>query len=299
MSDDARENKALPLALESLEEKINRWTGWDEGEWQMDWMKVYRSAVGWAAGGSLVGAAHALVSGRAVIPNALLFSGYTAMVTGIYFSSREVIFGREIERFRQESLALGLPETVARDYPWRWDILCGGLTGAITGALAGQRRNTALAGAILFGSAAVAIRASSAAISDFALPKMLPVEQIELERRRRRQVMTASELDRLEEREKIENESKKPWIFEKLPDWSPIQYETKLDRARKEEDKEYEEWMEREVEALRVSVGIKRELKALEESNSRVSNPTQSPRPHGLNDNSGAPTNLSSKSSSL
>jgi len=255
------DSNARPL---TFEEKISRWEGWDESQWHPDWMKVYGRVVGWSAGGSVLGAAHALTTGRSVIPNALLFAGYTTIVSGAYFVSREALFGREVERFRQESLALGLPEAKARDYPWRWDVLCGGISGAIFGSLVGQNRKMVALGSGLFAVAALALRAGSAASSDYILPRILPAEQVQMERIRRRQVLTEKEVHDLEEQEEQIRQSTKPWLFSKLPDWSPVQAYTKSDKQKIEEDKEYEKWLESEVEATRVSVGIKRRLQQLE-----------------------------------
>lgn len=276
-------SNARPL---SLEEKVSLWEGWDDSQWQPEWMKVYGRVVGWAAGGSVFGAAHALTSGRSVIPNALVFAGYTTIISGSYFVSRELFFGREIERFRRESLALGLTEAKARDYPWRWDVLCGAISGALFGSLVGQNRKMLLLGSGVFATAALALRAGSAAASDYILPRVLPVEQIQMERARRRQVLSEQEVVALETREEEIRKETKPWLFSKLPSWSPVQVYTQSDKRKIDEDKEYEQWLESEVDAMRVTVGIKRRLKQLETENdakvqlqgsdqSTISSPTQ------------------------
>lgn len=269
-------SNARPL---TIEEKISAWDGWDDSKWQPEWMRVYGRVVGWAAGGSVLGAAHALTTGRSIIPNALLFAGYTTIVSGSYFVSRELLLGREIERFRRESLALGLPEAKARDYPWRWDVLCGGISGGVFGSIVGQNRKMIVLGSAVFATAAFALRAGSTVASDYILPKLLPTEQIQMERSRRRQILSEQDVIALEEREEAVRKETKPWLLSKLPDWSPVQVYTQSDKKRIDEDKEYEQWLESEVEAMRVTVGIKRRVQQLEMESSTKNQPPK-PAPH-------------------
>lgn len=252
--------------IDALDAKIESWEGWDDSEWKINWMKVYGSTVGFSVGGSLIGAGHAVMSGRSVIPNSLLFAGYGALVSGLYYSTREILFGREIERFRREALALDLPESVARDYPAHWDLVCGAMSGTLTGSLLGQSRNMVIASALIFGVSALALRKGSAAFSAYAVPILLPAEKIELERKRRRQIMSDSELQVLEERENTAAKNRKLWIFENVPDWFPIQMQTESEHEQMEKDKAYDQWLEKEVETTRVKVAVKRRLKQLEEA---------------------------------
>jgi hypothetical protein len=284
--DDAAAEQAPLTKPLTIEEKIEAWTGWDDSKWQPDWMKVYNKSVTWAAGGGLAGALHALSTGRSVIPNTILFAGYTTVLAGAYYSSREAIFGREIERFRQESLALGLPETVARDYPWRWDIMCGGIAGAVAGAMGGHKPAIIAASAALFSGGILAIRISSNAFSDYVLPVMLPDEYKRLERGRQRIIMTEHEIAEYERAQEEAALEKKSWIWQMMPSWSPVQVYTPKEHRKMKEDQEYDAWLLREVESKRLEVGIKRKVKDLEESGgaARLSNPESSnanltPRP--------------------
>lgn len=260
-----------PIEFATLEEKIERWGGWDETTWRPDWMKVYGRVVSFAAGGAAVGAGHALATGRAALPNALAFAGYTTIVSGIYYASREAIFGREIERFRQEALALALPESQARDYPWRIDVLCGGIAGGVFGALARQSRKWILIGATVFGSAALAFRIASSTMSDFVLPHLLPDEQSALNRAKMLRVLPPEDVDRIEEEEG--KKKAKPWALRQLPEWSPVKAITVDEREKQVKDKEYDDWLSKEVEDTRVSVAIKRRLRQLELERLEQENP--------------------------
>lgn len=273
MSNDAAPSDSKPVELLSIEEKIDRYEPWDDREWQKDWMKVYNRVVSFTAGGGVLGAGHALTTGRAILPNALAFAGYSTIVSGIYFASREAIFGREIERFRREALALGLPESQARDYPWRWDFMCGGIAGGVFGALVGQSRRTIVLGATLFGTAAIAVNAGSTLFADFALPRLLSSDTIEFERANRRKVLSPEDMERLDAVEEEERRKHKPALMAQLPDWSPVRAYTADERQQQVQDQEYDNWLAQEVEDTRVSVAIKRRLRHLELERLRSENP--------------------------
>lgn len=264
MSDDHATSESKPIALPTLSEKIEMWEGWDDSEWRADWFGVYNSVVRWAAGGAVIGFAHALTTGRSVLPNTLVFSGYTTVVSGCYFVSRELLFGREIERFRRESLALGLPEARARDYPWRWDMMCGAISGATFATLTAQSRNVVVASALLGGAVAFSARTTAIALSDYIVPKLLPHDTAAFERARKQLILSRSDLDRLDEEEYQQRVHQKPWFMTLLPDWFPIQAYSIAENEQREKDKAYEQWLEGEVKRMRVAVGVKRELKQLE-----------------------------------
>lgn len=247
----------------SLEEKIERWQGWDDTKWKPDWAKVYTRTINWSAFGGVVGALHALATSRNILLNSVAFAGYSTIVAGSYYVSREAFFGREIARFREESLALGLPESTARDYPWRWDFLCGTIPGSIIGLMSGKGRAGALVGATLFGVGAITIRAGAKSFTDYMLPIILPMEAAQLERTRERIMLTDEEIDRKNQKLVEEEKNKKSWIASNIPEWSPIQVWTAEERAQKEKDRKYVEWLEQEVERLRVSIGVKRRVKEL------------------------------------
>lgn len=290
MSNVAGPNDSKPVEIVSIDEKIARYEPWDDREWQKDWMKVYNRVVSFTAGGAVFGAGHALSTGRSILPNAMAFAGYSTIVAGVYFASREAIFGREIERFRREALALGLPESQARDYPWRWDFFCGGIAGGVFGAMIGQSRRTILLAAGLFGSAAVAMNAGSQAIADFALPRLLSGETIEFERADRRKLLAPEDLERLDAAEEEQRRKHKPALIAQLPDWSPVRAYTADERREQLQNDEYDKWLAHEVEETRVSVAIKRQLRHLELERLRSENPdlaetlrvvpTRPPRPN-------------------
>lgn len=280
MSDDAAPPVPNSTPTLTLEEKILQYVPWDDSQWHPDWMKVYRNSIGVAAGGAVFGGLHALSTGRAVLLNSMVWAGYSTILAGIYFGSREALFGREIERFRQEALALGLTESSASNYPWRWDFASGTISGAFLSSIITRRRSLWAAGTVGFGLAAVSLRAGSAAFSDYIVPHLLPVERAKLERARKRSVMSEEDINRLEEAEK----KAKPWIADYIPGWSPVKVYSQDERSRQKEDKEYEKWMEEEVQALRTSVGLRRRVKELEEErdaqlNSQFSQPSSSADP--------------------
>lgn len=273
MNNDAAASESKPIELRSLEEKVEQYQPWDDREWKQDWNKVYRQIVSFTAGGAVLGAGHALSTGRSILPNSMAFAGYATIVSGIYYAAREALFGREIERFRREALALGLPESQARDYPWRWDVLCGGLSGGFFGGLVGQSRRMVVAGAALFGAGALGLRVGSSAFSDYALPRMLSSEQIEFERASKLKVLTKEELKRIDAEDEAKRRKEKPWLMKQLPDWSPIQAYSPEEREQQLKDKEYEDWLKKEVEETRVSVAIKRQLRNMEIERLRQENP--------------------------
>lgn len=271
---DAAANEAPKIKQMTIEEKMEQWEGWDDSEWRPDWNSVYNKVVSWTIGGSILGAGHALTTGRAVVPNALIFAGYTTIVSGCYFVSREAFFGREIERFRQEALALKLPESRARDYPWRWDAACGGIAGALFGSLVGQNRRMTLVGAGVFGLTALALRLAGAASSDYVVPYLLPSEKEALEKARRRTILSDADATLIEdEEERRKKMASKPWIMTKMPEWSPIQAYSLEEKQKMEQDEKYDIWLEEEVQKARTNVGIKRELKALETERLMAQNP--------------------------